>query len=136
MQYFSCEKVLVKHIKICRKVSDKQNVKLINGLIKFNNISYQLAVSFKIYADGNASFTKKYQEHIPCRFAYKNVCIDDRFRKPVVLYKGKNLVHKFITRNLNRYEYCIGVAIKHFNKNLVMTVDVEKNFKLSNKCWI
>ena len=74
--------------------------------------------------------------HIPCRFAYKNVCIDGRFRKPVVLYKGKNLIHKFIARNLNGYEYRRRVAIKHFNKNLVMTVDVEKNFKLSNKCWI
>ena len=81
-------------------------------------VNYQLAVPFKICADGNASFTKKYQEHIPCRFAYKNVCIDDRFRKPVVLYKGKNLVHKFIARILNEYEYCRRVVIKQFNKNL------------------
>ena len=44
----------------------------------------------------NASYTKKYQDHIPCSFAYKVVCIDDKFSKPVVLYKGKNAVNEFI----------------------------------------
>ena len=32
---------------------------------------------------------KKYQAHIPCSFAYKVVCIDDKFSKPVVIYNGK-----------------------------------------------
>ena len=53
---------------------------------------------FKVYADfeyllkgvksndkNNASYTKKYQDQIPCNFANKDVCIDDRFSKPVVL---------------------------------------------------
>ena len=44
----------------------------------------------------NASYTKKYQDHIPCSFAYKVVCIDDKFSKLVVLYKGKNAVNEFI----------------------------------------
>ena len=39
---------------------------------------------------------KKYQDHIPCSFAYKVVCVDDRFRKPVVLYRGKNAINRFI----------------------------------------
>ena len=34
----------------------------------------------------NASFTKKYQVHIPCSFADKVACIDHKFSKPVVLY--------------------------------------------------
>ena len=38
----------------------------------------------------NASYTKKYQKHIPCSFAYKFVWIDDKFNKQVVLYRGKN----------------------------------------------
>ena len=37
----------------------------------------------------NASFIKKYQDHIPWSFAYKVVCTDDKSSKPVVLYKGK-----------------------------------------------
>ena len=38
----------------------------------------------------NASYTKKYQKHIPCSFAYKFVWIDDKFNKQVVLYRGTN----------------------------------------------
>ena len=33
---------------------------------------------------------------IPCSFAEKVVCIDDRFSKKIVLYRGKNAVNKFI----------------------------------------
>ena len=112
-QCFSSEKVFVKYIN-CLKVSGKQSVKLRNGLIKFNNHYKQLVVPFKIYADFesalkrvqktnrdvNASYTEKYREHIPCSFAYKIVCIDDRFSKPVVLYRGKNAVQKFLQRFL------------------------------------
>ena len=43
-----------------------------------------------------SSYTEKYQGHIPCSFAYKVVCIDDRISKSVVLYRGKNAVNKFI----------------------------------------
>ena len=71
----------------------------------FANVVYhvsvvkQLAVSFKIYAHfesllkgvqssdkNNSSYTEKYQDHIPCSFAYKVVCIDNKFSKNVVLY--------------------------------------------------
>ena len=36
------------------------------------------------------------QTYIPWSFAYKVVCIDDKFSKPVVLHRGKNAVNKFI----------------------------------------
>ena len=75
-----------------------------NYLKKFKNYFKQIAVPFKIYANfesllkrihsddrsNNPSYTKKYQAHIPCIFAYKVVFIDDRFSKQVVLYGGKN----------------------------------------------
>ena len=37
---------------------------------------------------------------------------------------------------LKEYEYCSNVMIKYFNKNLIMTVEDEEKFQLSNKCWI
>ena len=40
----------------------------------------------------NTSYTEKYQSHIPYSFAYKLVCIDDKFNKPVILYRGKNVI--------------------------------------------
>ena len=89
-------------------------------MIKFTNHFKQLAVPFKIIDDlesilkwikrnnrkHNASYTEKYQGHIPCSFAYKVVYIDDRFSKPVVLYRGKNAINKFIEAILEEYDYC------------------------------
>ena len=39
---------------------------------------------------------KKYQNHIPCSFAYKVVCVDDRFTKQTVIYRGQNAAYEFI----------------------------------------
>ena len=64
------------------------------------------------------------------------MCIDDRFSKPVVLYRGKNTVHKYITAIFKGYSYCRKVIKKHFNKNLVMTVDDEEYLTSSTECWI
>ena len=72
-------------------------------MVQFKNHSKQLVVSIKIYAgfesvvsrvkrvdrDSNASYTEKYQEHIPCSFSYKIGFIDDKFSKLVVFYGGK-----------------------------------------------
>ena len=49
---------------------------------------------------------KKYQNNILCSFAYKCVCIDDRFTGPVVVFRGENAAYRFIKAILNEYEYC------------------------------
>ena len=67
---------------------------------------------------------KKNQNHIPNSFAYKVLSSDNKLSKPVVLYKGKNAVH----RN--------SVMDEHFNKNLVITAEDEARFQSSNKSWI
>ena len=46
--------------------------------------------------NNNASYTEKYQVHLPCTFAYKAVSVDDKFSKPVVLYRKKNAIHEFL----------------------------------------
>ena len=66
---------------VCLNVNGKQNVKLRNGSIKFNKHSKKLAPPLKIYTDfecitrgvqgvSKEKYTEKYQEHIPCSFAY------------------------------------------------------------------
>ena len=82
------------------------------------------------------SYTAKYQDHIPCSFVYKLVCVDDKYSKDVLLFRGKNAVFKFIQSIFKVYSYCRGVMKKHFNKNLVMSVDEEEKFERSNICWI
>ena len=38
----------------------------------------------------------KYQDLIPCSFAYKLICVDDEFTKPIVVFRGGNAAYKFI----------------------------------------
>ena len=78
---------------------------------------------------------KRYQDHVPCSFAYKLVCIDDEFTKPIVVFRGKNAAYKFIEAILKEFEYCKKVMKKHFNKNLIMSEE-EKEFQSSDICWI
>ena len=47
----------------------------------------------------------KYQDHVPCSFAYKVVCIDDRFTKPIVVFRGENAAYEFIKAILREYKY-------------------------------
>ena len=78
---------------------------------------------------------KKYQDHVPCSFSYKVVCIDDRFDKPIVFYGGENATHEFIKATLKEYKYCEKVMNKHFNKNLIISEEEQHLFQQSN-CWI
>ena len=73
-------------------INGKQSVKLEKGIFEFENYFEQIPVPFKIYADFESNlrgvecyFTKKYQDRIPCSFAYKVVGIDDRFTKRIVV---------------------------------------------------
>ena len=79
---------------------------------------------------------KKYQDHVSCSFAYKVLCIDNRFSKKIVLCRGKNAVNKFIKSILSEYNYCRKKMIKHFNKNLFMSPEEHERFEKANICWI
>ena len=152
LQCFSSEEVLIEHKEDCLTINGRQNVELEKGFISFKNYFKQILVPFKIYDDfecilkkvdsdiecsSNSSYTRKYQDHIPCSFAYKVVCIDNKFSKKIVLYRGKDAVNKFIKSILNEYNYCRNVMRKHFNKKLIMSVEEEEErFEQSNICWI
>ena len=60
-------------------------------------------------------------DHVPCSFAYKIVCIDDKFSKPIVVYKGENAAYEFIKAILEEYKYCQKIMKKHFKKDLIMS---------------
>ena len=116
LQCFSSGNVLIKHKENCLSINGKQSVKLEKGIIKFENYFKQIPAPFKIYADfecnlksvkcNEGSYTEKYQDHIPCSFAYKIVCIDDRFTKPTIIYRGENAAYEFIKIILKEYKNC------------------------------
>ena len=115
LRCFSSNKVLNEHRKDCLIVNIKQNVKLESGFISFKNYSRQIPVPFKIYADFECILkscdiginTRKYQNHVPCNFAYND-----------------------------EYNYCRRITRKHFCKNLIMTAEENEKFELANICWI
>ena len=96
----------------------------------------------------NSSSTIKYQNHVPCGFSYKLVCVDDRFSKDVVVHRegvddgvdneerGKKSVHKFITAMTDEYEYCKKIKHRYFNQNLVMSKKMKKKLQSAGKCWV
>ena len=79
------------------------------------------------------SYTKKYQDHIPCSFAYKVISIDDRFTKRIVVYRAESAAYELIKAILKEYKYCRKVTNKHFNKNLIMSEREEHLFQQSNR---
>ena len=79
------------------EINGTQSVRLEKGTTGFKNYFKQITVPFNIYADFECnlkslecyegSYSKKYQDHIPCSFAYKLVCVYDKFSKPIVIFR-------------------------------------------------
>ena len=132
--------------KDCFSINGAQSVRLEKETIEFRNYFKQIPVPFKIYADFESNlkavkiyegfYSKKYQDHVPCSFAYKFVCIDDKFTKPIDVFRGKNAPYGFVKAILKKFEYCKKVMKKHFNKNSIMSEEKEEHFQTSNTCWI
>ena len=122
---------MTEHKKVCLSINGAKSVRLEKGTNEFKNFVKQILVPFKIYSDFECilksvesykgSCSKKYQDHIPCSFDYKLVCVYGKFSKSIVLYNGENAAYKFIEAILEEYEYCKKVIKKRFNKNMIMT---------------
>ena len=133
---FSSKNVLNNHKEVCLSINGAQSVRLEKGTIEFKNYFKQIPVPFKFYADFECILksvdsyegfcSKKCQDHIPCSFGYKLVCVDDRFSKPIVVSRSRNAAFNFIEAILKDYEYCKKVMKNHFKKNLIMTEEEEQ----------
>ena len=138
LQCVSSENVLTKHKENCLSINGKQSVKLEKRIIDFENYFQQILVPFKIYTDFESNlkevesyescYTKKYQDHAPCSFAYKVVCIGDRFSKRIVVFRGENATCEFTKAIFKEHEYSKKVMKKHFKKNLIMSEEEEHLF--------
>ena len=77
--------MLTEHKEVCLTINGAQSVRFAKGAIAFKNYFKQIPVPFKVFADFEcnlesvesyeSSYSKKYQDHIPCSFAYKLVCM-------------------------------------------------------------
>ena len=158
LQCFSSERVLNDHKVICIQVNGEQAIKMPekgDNILKFNNFHKQQPVPFVIYADfeaitekvqgcqpdpsklNNKSYTEAYQRHKDCGYGYKVICCyDDKYTKPLQIYRGENAVHNFMESMLKEVKYCKKVMKTFFNKPLKMTKDDETNFKKATSCHI
>ena len=154
LQCFSSDRVLNNHKDNCIQVNGTQAIKMPtkdNNILKFNNFHKQQQVPFVIYADfeaitekihgcqqeGNKSYTEAYQRHTDCGYGYKVVCCyDDKYTKPIQLYRGEKAVYKFMENILEEVKYCKKVMKKHFNKPLIMTELDEQEFEKATTCHI
>ena len=153
LQCFSREDVLAEHIKNCLSINGKQAIKMPEKgqHVSFRNYHKQIPVPFVIYADFEAitekvqgclpnnerSYTEAYQKHIDCGYGYKLVChYDDKFSKPVQVFRGENAVYNFMEKMIEEVEWCKSIIKKHFNKPLVMTEKNKLDFESSIYCHI
>ena len=161
LQCFSSERILANHVNNCLTINGAQAINMPKqgeNILKFNNFHKQLPVPFVIYADLEAitkkvqgckqseemekdkdrrSYTEAYQTHEDCGYGYKVICCyDDKYSKYTSIYRGENVVYKFMEKMLEEVEYCKAVIKKHFNKPLVMTEVDEQNFKTMDGCHI
>ena len=154
LQCFSSDRVLSNHKDICIQVNGTQAIKMPNkdnNILKFYNFHKQQPVPFVIYADfeaitekvqgcrqeGNKSYTEAYQIHTDCGYGYKVVCCyDDKYTKPIQLYRGEKAVYKFMQNILEEVKYCKKVMKKYFNKPLRMTEENEREFEKATTCHI
>ena len=154
LQHFTSERVLNNHKENCIQLNGVQAIKMPtkdDNILKFNNFHKQLPVPFVIYAHFEAitekirgcqpnddkSYTEAYQRHTDCGYGYKVVCCyDDKYTKPVQIYRGEKAVYKFMEAMLDEVKYCKKIMKKYFNKPLRMTKDNEKEFQKADKCHI
>ena len=154
LQCFSSDRVLNEHEDNCIQVNGTQAVKMPdkdNNILKFINFHKQQSVPFVIYADFEAiiekisgckpnndrSYTEAYQKHTDCGYGYKVVCCyDDKYTKPVQIYRGEKAVYKFMEAMLEEVKYCKKTMKRCFNKPLKMTSDDFDAFEKAKECHI
>ena len=125
LQCFSSINVLTEHKEVCLSINGAKSVRFEKGTIEFKKYFKQIPVPFKIYTgfvcnlksveSYEGSYSKTYQDHIPCSFAYKFVCVDDKFTEPIVVFRGENTAYEFVKAILKEYGYCKKVMEKQFH---------------------
>lgn len=153
LQIFSSQKILDIHKETCNSFK-KQKVSLPKKGTKlvFNNKHKQLKTPFVIYADFESilkktdvqlmdqktgPYTVKREEHVPCSFCIKTVCIDKSLNSEPILYRGTNtekVMKKFFKALKHESERI--VKILNAPKPMNLTMEEELNYLNSEKCYI
>ena len=153
LQPFYSEYDLEAHKSDCLMINGTQRIEMPKpgSQVYFYQHLKQLPVPFVVYADFEAitekidscsppeskSYTQAYQKHKPSGFGYKVVChYDKKYSKPAVIYRGENVIQKFIRDLFLEVSDLQKIIESDFQKPLIMTESDEKDFQNAKKCWI
>ena len=146
-QCFSRSRVLEYHVKNYLAINHTKSILLPeeNEYANFQNFKRLTQVSFIIYWDfecvlifstDNINFgphTKKYEDHIVCKYGYKLICVGGQYSKQCKTYFGEDDIDKFLNDMIKDSEYCSTIIETEFNKPVVMTEKDHYNFENSTK---
>ena len=153
LQPFYSEYCLEAHKGDCLIINGTQRIEMPQpgSKVFFYQHQKQLPIPFVVYADFEAitekidscsppqhkSYTQAYQKHKPSGFGYKVVChYDKKYSKPAVIYRGENVIEKFIQHLFREVKDCQEVIKENFQKPLIMSKKDEEDFQKAKKCWI
>ena len=153
LQPFYSEYCLEAHKGDCLIINGTQRIEMPQpgSKVFFYGHQKQLPIPFVVYADFEAitekidscsppehkSYTQAYQKHKPSGFGYKVVChYDKKYSKPAVIYRGENVIEKFIQHLFREVKDCQEVIKENFQKPLIMSKKDEEDFQKAKKCWI
>ena len=147
---FTTEELLKKHSPDC-ELHSPQKIEMPRDedkWLKFKNHQHQLTVPVVIYADfesllykvegcesdPNKSSTTPIQKHLPSGFGYKLICVNEKYSKPTVVYRGKDAVPKFL-QALKKEEKYINHLLNKVEP-MKLSVEDELSFQRATICHI
>ena len=148
---FSRKRILQNHMTMCR-AHGVQKVRLPEKgkedcCVKFSDYLKTYHIPFVIYADfetiqrpilacdnnSKTSHTTTIKSLEVCSFGYKVVCfVDDKYTKPVKIYRGENAADEFIKALLEEQQHI--QELLHKNEPMVMTASDKKHFAEATHC--
>ena len=150
LQGFTRADLLDTHIEYCSKF-DPQHVELPkenDSILQFSQYQKQLKCPFIIYADfetyaqkmdtclpnPESSSTTINTQFEPCGFGYQVVCINDKYTKPPVIYRGPNVSRTFL-ENIIEEENLLKQVLSYVEP-VLLTADDQAHFDASTLCHI
>ena len=145
LQCFSTKEILNNHLENCLIINKKQNIVMpkLGSKIYFKNYYKMLKNPFVIYCDfesilepietakqnaNTTSYTTEYQNHLISSYAYKVVCQNDKYTKPIKYYRGENATKDFLTNLLKESEEIENILINKFNEKMIISKKQQNEF--------
>ena len=153
LQCFSTKEILNNHLENCLIINKKQNIVMpkLGSKIYFKHYYKMLKNPFVIYCDfesilepietakqnaNTTSYTTGYQNHLISSYAYKVVCQNDKYTKPIKYFRGENATKDFLTNLLKESEEIEDILVNKFNEKMNISNKQQNEFNRSKICHI